>query len=165
MGQMVRGGKYFPTELGVSVPLLVRWPKRVAAGAPCDELVDFTDVLPTLCDAAGVDLPANYCVDGRSFLPRLRGERGARKQFVFTWGNFENNSSKYKAPAQNIDKLLEVVRNERWKLYSDDRLFDLSNDYFEQRPVEPGADPDAAAPRRSLTEQRQRLRAAPPKRW
>ncbi len=165
LGQRVRGGKYFPTELGVNVPLLVRWPGHVPAGRVTSALVDFTDILPTLCEVAGATLPENYPLDGRSFLACLLGHDTTAKRGVFTWGNFENNSSKYKQPALHTDQLLDVIRDERWKFYSDGRLFDLLNDFLERGPVAVGASAEADAARARLRQQMKELRDSSPRVW
>ncbi|MHC4996664.1 MAG: sulfatase-like hydrolase/transferase, partial [Planctomycetota bacterium] len=112
-GRTIRGGKYFPTEMGAAVPLLIRWPGRVKGGVVSRALVDLTDLLPTICDAAGVGLPADGGFDGQSLLPLLAGERSTHKPFVYTWGNFEQNSKKYKEPVRYRADLLDVVRDER----------------------------------------------------
>ena len=49
----------------------------------CDDLVDFTDVLPTLAAAAGAELPKGVTLDGRSFLPQVRGETGDPREWIF----------------------------------------------------------------------------------
>lgn len=165
LGQQVRGGKYFPTELGVNVPLLVCWPGHVSAGRVTSELVDFTDFLPTLCELAGAVLPENYPLDGRSFLPVLQGREQIAKPGLFTWGNFEGNSTKYKQPARHTDRLLDVMRDDRWKLYSDDRLFDLQKDFLERAPVAVGASAEADAARKRLRHQMQELRRSSPRAW
>jgi arylsulfatase A len=64
------------------VPLIASWPGRIAAGKVCADLVDTTDFLPTLCEAAGVAVPAEMKVDGRSFLPQLRGEKGTPREWI-----------------------------------------------------------------------------------
>jgi arylsulfatase A len=165
LGREVRGGKYFPTELGVNVPLLVRWPGRVAGGSTCAALVDFTDVFPTLCETASAGLPAKHLLDGRSLLPLLRGETKTHKSFLYTWGNFEQNSSKYKQPARNTAHLLDVVRDERWKLYSDGRLYDLKQDFLERNVVAPGLVPEADEARGRLERQMKTLRNSSPRLW
>ncbi len=165
MGETVRGGKYFPTELGANVPFIARWPKRIPAGHTQEGLMDFTDILPTLCALADVDVPANYPLDGRNIAPLLFGEPDGGKPFVYTWGNFENNSSKYKAPASHPDALLDVVRNERWKRYSNGTLYDLSQDFLEKHPVEVGSSPAADSARRALEEAAATLRNSRPRKW
>jgi arylsulfatase A len=162
-GREIRGGKYFPTEMGASVPLLIRWPGRVKSGAVSEALVDFTDLAPTICDAAGAPLPTQNGFDGQSLLPLLSGARQSHKSFLYTWGNFEQNSQKYKDPARYRAGLLDIVRDERWKLYSDGRLFDLASDYFEERPAGPGAEADAA--RRRLEQFREDLQGSGQRLW
>ena len=164
-GQKVRGGKYFPTEWGVNVPLIVRWPGRIEGNRILDDLVDFTDILPTLCDLAEAPLPDDRRLDGRSFKPQLLGKRGTPRDYVYSWGNFENNSSKYKDPAAHTDELIDVIRGRQWKLYSDDRLFDLSADPFEKHPVAPGTSDQADAAKRRLTSQLRSLRSSAPRLW
>lgn len=59
-------------EGGIRVPLVVKWPKSVEAKSSSTHVVAFWDVLPTLAEAAGADVPAN--IDGVSFLPTLTGQ-------------------------------------------------------------------------------------------
>jgi arylsulfatase A len=46
-----------------------------------DDLVDSTDSLPTLVEATGGAIPAD--IDGRSFLPQIRGEPGHPREWVY----------------------------------------------------------------------------------
>ena len=78
---VVLGGKGSLTDRGTRVPLLVRWPGRVEPGTTCDDLIDFADLLPTLCEIAGAPLP-DQPIHGRSFLPQLRGEAGNPRAWV-----------------------------------------------------------------------------------
>ncbi len=165
LNQLVSGGKYFPTELGVNVPLLIRWPGRVEAGSRRDELVDLTEFLPTFCELARIPVPNDYKIDGRSLVPILQGQPGKPKPFTLTWGNYENNSSKYKDPANHTDKLLDAVRGPRYKLYSDGRLYDLENDFLEESPVEVGDSPESDAARERLVRNLTNLRATEPRLW
>ena len=165
MNQEVRGGKYFPIELGVNVPLLVRWPGQVRSGFACNAIVDFTDMLPTLCDIAGVSLPRDHFLDGKSLVPLLFDQTKSHKDYTFTWGNYENNSSKYKDPSHNTHKLLDVIRGDRFKLYSDGRLFDVLEDPLEKNPIEIGADGSADKVRRELKGSLTKLRQSQPGLW
>ena len=160
----VGGGKYFPTEMGASVPLIIRWPDRVRAGVVSDALVDLTDLLPTICVAAGVAIPSDGGFDGHSLLPVLDGQRRRHKRMIYTWGNFDQDSAKYKQPARYRRDLLHVVRDERWKLYSDGRLFDLSSDYFEKEPIRFDSE-EAAAARKRLAAFRDDLRSSGEQLW
>lgn len=68
-------------ELGLTSGMIVRWPGAVAAGSKTDALVEYTDVAPTFLAAAGLQTPGT--MDGKSFLPVLRGEAAEHKQYTF----------------------------------------------------------------------------------
>ena len=61
-----------PYEELLRVPLVFRWPGHFSAGATCEELVTHMDILPTLAEAAGVDIPDE--IDGATLGPLLSGE-------------------------------------------------------------------------------------------
>jgi len=164
-GGQVPGGKYFPTELGANVPLMIRWPGKVAAGQSSPALIDFTDLMATLCDLADAALPADQICDGKSLQPLFTQPQREHKRVLYTWGNFEHNSKKYKRPAKHTDSLLHIVRDERWKLYSDGRLFDLNADEFEKRPFDSTTNPEIRTARDRLETELLRLRASEPRRW
>ena len=52
-------------EAGIHLPLIVRWPDVLPAGATDDQLVSWLDIAPTLLAAAGVEIPETY--QGRVF--------------------------------------------------------------------------------------------------
>lgn len=70
----MRGMKAAVDDGGIRSPLLFHWPARVKAGKSSDALCAHIDLLPTILDACGVDVPAEHKLDGRSFLPLLAGE-------------------------------------------------------------------------------------------
>ena len=72
-GSKVAGGKGKTLDTGTHVPMLAYWPGKIPAGRVCDDLIDFTDILPTLADVSGSTPPAGVELDGRSFAPQLRG--------------------------------------------------------------------------------------------
>jgi len=125
-GKPYPGGKGKMTLNGTHVPLVVDWPGKAKAGSVCEELVDFTDMLPTMLDAAGVAMPEGFKPDGRSFLPLVRGEAGNPRQWIYSWYN------------PSGDKLTgEFAMNNRYKLYGGGRFYDLQNDPWEKSPIKP----------------------------
>jgi arylsulfatase A len=70
----LRGMKLHVTEGGIRVPAILQWRGRTKAGQVCDEPVFGLDLLPTLCEAAGIGLPKDRALDGASFLPVLDGK-------------------------------------------------------------------------------------------
>ena len=71
------GGKGSVLEGGIRVPMILRWPGVFDAGATCDAMVHFSDMLPTLLAAAGVDARPELPIDGVDVLPVLKGEGGS----------------------------------------------------------------------------------------
>jgi arylsulfatase A-like enzyme len=71
-GSHGRVNKMVPYAESVDLPLLVRWPGRIEAGAVDDTLVTPMDHLPTLCGLVGLEAPP--AIDGLDLSPVLRGE-------------------------------------------------------------------------------------------
>ena len=128
--RVVIGGKGTTTAAGMHVPLIVNWPGKAAAGTVCADLVDSTDFLPTLCAAAGVAVPGGLKVDGRSFLPQLRGEKGDPRPWVYSW---------YSPRQGNDTTVRELAFNQRFKLYRSGDFYDLGADREEKRPLKVAA--------------------------
>ncbi len=109
---------------GIRVPMIVRWPGRIPAGAVSDLPWYFADFLPTVADLVGFGLPGP--IDGASVLPALLGEdAGLGDRFLY-WGG---------TPGEP-----EAVRWGRWKAVRESpdeslELFDLTTDVGEQRNV------------------------------
>jgi len=96
-----RGRKGQLLEGGIRVPLVAQWPGRIASGQTSDHISAFWDILPTLCEVAGVDSPDG--IDGISFLPTLIG--GEQKQHEALYWEFSSYSGQ------------EAVRMGDWKAY------------------------------------------------
>ena len=79
----LRGGKGSFYEGGIRVPLLVRWPGRVPAGATDDLAWAFWDVLPTLAELANAKPPAG--LDGAPLAKRLLGEKQTPPERFLYW--------------------------------------------------------------------------------
>ncbi len=124
--RLVIGGKGTTTETGMHVPLIASWPGKAAGGKTIGRLVDSTDFLPTLIEAASVRRPADKTMDGRSFLPQILGKKGPSRDWIYSWYS----------PRQIYDlKARECVFNERFKLYRSGEFFDLQQDPEERNPL------------------------------
>lgn len=133
-GQKTRGGKGDLTDAGTRVPLIANWPGVLQAGQTVDDLVDFSDWLPTFVELAG-GTPARG-LDGKSLAALLCGEgRGSRRH----------------AFAERRGR--RAMRTQRWKLYDDGRLFDMAPGREEKEPVALGrSTAEAREARRELTQ-------------
>lgn len=73
-------------------PFIVRWAGEIKAGKVEDkQMVSMVDLMPTLLDAVGVDVPEEC--DGRSFLSILKGKKQNNRDLVFTHYN-ESSATK-----------------------------------------------------------------------
>ena len=70
----LRGMKLWLYEGGIRVPGIVRWPGVVKSGCVSDVPVCGVDVLPTLCELAGREPPADRPLDGTSLVPLMAGK-------------------------------------------------------------------------------------------
>ena len=73
----LRGRKRSLYEGGIRVPGWIEWPARVAPGSVSDLPAVTSDILPTVCELAGLALPPAE-LDGVSLVPWLEGSRAPR---------------------------------------------------------------------------------------
>ena len=78
-----RGKKSDLYEGGIREPGIIRWPGHIQAGSRSDIPAGFVDILPTICEISGTELPANKQLDGTSLLPLLKGDKFIRNQSLF----------------------------------------------------------------------------------
>ncbi len=97
-------GKWNLYEAGVAVPLIIAWPGIIEPSMRTTAMVSWVDLLPTLLDAAGGKTPTG--IDGRTFLPVLRGASPTHRDHIFTTHTNDNRMNIYPSRA---------VRDERWK--------------------------------------------------
>ena len=134
-----RDGKGYSYEGGHRIPLIARWPNRIAAGSSSDCMVNLTDLFATSAAVVGRDLPSDAAEDSLSLLPVLLGkeDRVAGREAIFILGNGKDSAI--------------AVRSGKWKLVvrygaeskRGNELYDLSNDSGEVTNVA-DAHPDVA---------------------
>ena len=122
--RVVTGGKGETTDAGTHVPLIVSWPGVVPRGLVSQDLVDTTDFFPTILEAARVPSPVGLKLDGRSFLPKLRGEKSEAREWVYSWFGKDGGPTG-----------LESARDLRFRLHGDGRLYDVAHDPDETRDL------------------------------
>jgi arylsulfatase A len=104
-----RAGKGTVTERGVRVPMIVSGP-GVRKGMVCRDLIDFSDMMPTLAELSGATLPKGVSIDGHSFAHLLRGEPGRAREWIFSYLAYER-----------------MLRDRRWLLEGDGRFYDCGD--------------------------------------
>jgi uncharacterized sulfatase len=97
-------GKWNCYDAGTRVSLIISWPGVVKPGTRTAAMVSWVDFLPTLIEAAGGPPPAE--LDGRSFLPVLRGDSQTHRDRIFTTHSGDGNMNVYP---------IRSVRTTDWK--------------------------------------------------
>lgn len=145
----LQGCKWTPWEGAVRVPFIVKMPGGVTGSS--DTLLSIMDVMPTALDYAGIDVPPSMKLDGRSFLPELKGTSVSEKPLFWASDSQAPFIDKYGARNDALVAELKAapkskirsgnfppawyVRTEKWKLVGWDTkapvLFDMQNDIGE----------------------------------
>lgn len=120
----LKGHKRSLTDGGIRVPLIVRWPGKIAADQKTD-LISFNgDLFPTLAELAGASASVPKDIDGLSILLTLQGKPDQQKQHEYLyWAFYENGGGR-------------AVRKGDWKLIEQPigsplRLYDLTDEVIE----------------------------------
>ena len=134
----LRGYKRDMYEGGLRVPMIVRYPGRVRAGAVSTHVTYFPDMLPTFLDLAECPDQTPKGIDGLSIVPALLGEEKAAEHDFLYW---ETADYARKSPYGMVpETLIQAVRQGRWKAVKNGpeagvELYDLSADLGETRDV------------------------------
>jgi len=73
--------KGFVYEGGIRIPLIVSWPNHIKARVVSDHISAFYDLMPTICDLAGIEPPND--IDGISFKPVLLNREQKKHEFLY----------------------------------------------------------------------------------
>ena len=138
-GAQYRGSKGDLWEGGHRVPFFVKWPKAIAAGSESNVLVNQVDLLATVAELVGEELPENAGEDSESILPILYGKEPnfTRKGMVShaIWGHFAYRSGDYKLIlASGSGGITSPKEDEAEKLgLPKAQLYNLADDPGEQK--------------------------------
>lgn len=95
-------------ENGIRVPFFIRWPNGIADAGKRMQAAALIDLLPTIAEACGAEVPTDRALDGVDLLPVLRDQTAAipDRNLVFQW---DSNEIPRRGHAY-------CVLNQRWKL-------------------------------------------------
>ncbi|GAA4945632.1 sulfatase [Algibacter agarivorans] len=103
-------GKFTVKDIGLKVPFVARWPKVIKPGTTSNQLIHYTDVLPTLMNIAGGKSIED--MDGNSFLPLLQGNDVEVNKYVYGVRTNQNILNSEVFPSRMIrDKRYKYIRN------------------------------------------------------
>lgn len=85
-GQPFETGKGSETDRGVHVPFIVRAPFLTPGNRVSRDMIDFSDLYPTLLDVAKISVPEGTVLDGQSFVPSLSGSEDPfeKRNWIFS---------------------------------------------------------------------------------
>lgn len=117
-------------EGGIRVPMIASWPGKIASGTKSELVSAFWDVLPTLCEIAGVNVPED--TDGISMLPTFLGQKGQSTHEHLYWELGRNQAVRmgiWKGIRRNgKDKIGEL------ELYNLEKDVEEKNNVAQQHP-------------------------------
>lgn len=121
--------KGYVYEGGIRVPMIATWEGQIEAGTRSDHISAFWDMMPTLSEIAGGDVPDN--IDGISFLPTLLGKSDQVEHKYLYWefpsygGQQAVRMGKWKGIRQ------EIIAEENLDI----ELYNLENDLREENNI------------------------------
>ncbi len=124
-GRTIPGNKGYTNEYGIHAPMIAYWEGKIKPGQVNNDLVDFTDFLPTLSEVAKAKLPENFVTDGYSLLPKMMGGPSYVRDWLFC------HYDPMKQPFQKS----RFVHNAEWKLYETGEIFNVIKDPLEKNPI------------------------------
>jgi arylsulfatase A-like enzyme len=130
-GTEFRGKKGQLYEGGLRVPVVARWPGRIAPGRVSNHLWYFPDILPTIAELCGAPLPPD--IDGLSLVPELLGAAAAGRpqaQHKYLYWEFVGQV----AVREGNWKAIQPKAGAPWELYDLARDVSERNDLAARHP-------------------------------
>ena len=130
-GTEFRGKKGQLYEGGLRVPVVARWPGRIAPGRVSNHLWYFPDILPTIAELCGAPLPPD--IDGLSLVPELLGAAAAGRpqaQHKYLYWEFVGQI----AVREGDWKAIQPKAGAPWELYDLARDVSERNDLAARHP-------------------------------
>lgn len=127
----LKGLKGDVSQGGVRAPFFIRYPAAFKGNQKINILAAHIDVMPTLADLCGFEVPKDRKIDGMSMLPLIRGNVDSRPDRSF----FSYWTRKYPERYENIS-----IQKSGWKLIGktsfdseieDFELYNLNEDPYE----------------------------------
>lgn len=139
-------GKWCLYDEGIRVPLIVSRPGHIEAGSRTSAMVSWIDLLPTLIDVAGGDVPSD--IDGQSFAKVLSGETDSHRDRIFTTHSGDRKMNVF--PSRSVrTSQFKLIHNPHpefaFTTHIDLLVRETSGDYFKQWREQAKTDPEAAA--------------------
>ena len=115
----MKGRKGSVEEGGCRSPLFIKWPGGIKKGRQIEKIVSVRDLLPTLCELAGIKaLPPNP-LDGKSLVALIKNSEAEWEDRIFV-NQWKNKFG---------------VRSQNYRLGEKGELFDMASDPEQLKPI------------------------------
>ncbi|WP_207534120.1 sulfatase family protein [Desertivirga arenae] len=117
-GALLRG-KGTLYDLGIHVPLLVRWPAKIKGGQKSEALISGEDLAPTFLEVAGVVKPKEFT--GKSITPVFSNSQAEPREYVFAvrgahGSGLPTNTANFDLGRTVFNKNYKLIYNAMWQL-------------------------------------------------
>ncbi|MBX7106251.1 MAG: sulfatase [Gemmataceae bacterium] len=116
----LRSGKGYAYEGGLRVPWIIRWPGVTPAGTISDQMITSVDLFPTVAEIAGIPIPDQPTLDGRSQAPYLRAPKNqpTDRSLVWHFPHYRHAPGPYSILRQGDWKLIYYWEGPARELYN-----------------------------------------------
>ena len=131
-----KGEKAYATDGGTHVPLILNCPGTIPRGIKCNDLVDFSDFVPTISEIGKAN-PPDIQLDGKSFWPQCLGKKGNPRKWIFQY-YYPKFRPAAELHGQGRNKM-EIIwaQNQFFKLYRNGKLYS-TKDRHEKKHIKLG---------------------------
>ncbi|MFC1758335.1 arylsulfatase [Planctomycetota bacterium] len=115
----MKGRKGSLHEGGTRVPCFLRWPKTIPGERTIPQIASHIDLLPTIAELAGIEIPSDWKLDGRSLVPLIDDENTdwqPRNLFAH-WGDDATGKPTAARGAIRNERWRAVKYKNKWELY------------------------------------------------
>ena len=126
----MKGKKGTVDEGGVRVPFFIKWPGHIQRGSNIERIAAHIDILPTLAELAGIKIPENDLLDGKSLVP-LINNRNAEwpERAIFTQVYRDNKLKPAPGAIRSSQYRFVIDKNE------DELLYDMVSDPDQKKDI------------------------------
>ncbi len=137
------GAKTLVYEGGIRLPMVMRWPERLGAARQVNEMIHFTDWLPTVLSIAGAERPRDRKLDGIDVMPVLQGERGnVPDERFWQWNRYTPDGECNAAMRDGRWKLVRPAMRELMRVSQADLTMDFDAKYNPEKYHDIVRDPE-----------------------
>ncbi len=126
-------------DTGLGVTLLAQWPKVIKAGTKINSMTSHVDILPTILEIAGTEIPSY--IQGQSFLNLLRRDKSKTREYIYAEKSWHGNE---------YDPM-RCIRTDKWKY-----ILNFTEGYLFQTPLDIKLSPSGMV----IEEKRKKIRPA-----